>query len=170
MLFIHSDRGMAKATTDTIYEWLREVKDPEIPVLSLVDLGVISGITINEASVHIELTPTFVGCPALDLMQREIKDVLSRRGIKEVSIAVSYKKPWTSDMISAEGKVALKKFGLAPPPDRQLFVDLDILEHTECPRCGGRNTELRNTFGPTLCRSIHYCNDCREAFEQFKPI
>jgi ring-1,2-phenylacetyl-CoA epoxidase subunit PaaD len=87
-----------------------------------------------------------------------------------VEIEVSYKRPWTSDMISVKGKKALKEFGLAPPPERQLFTDLDILLHAECPRCGKSNTELRNTFGPTLCRSIHYCNDCREAFEQFKPL
>lgn len=153
-----------------VYESLRDVKDPEIPVLSLVDLGVITGVTITDGRVHIEMTPTFVGCPALDLMQREIKDVLYERGVAEVSISVSYKIPWTSDMISAEGKEALKKFGLAPPPDRQLFLDLEVLEHAECPRCNKTNTELRNTFGPTLCRSIHYCNDCREAFEQFKPL
>lgn len=161
---------MERVTEENIYDCLRQVKDPEIPVLSLVDLGVITGVSVEDQRVHIEMTPTFVGCPALDLMQQEIKEVLHRQGIQEVDITVSYKRPWTSDMISDEGREALKKFGLAPPPDRHLFVDLDVLEQAECPRCGGKNTELRNTFGPTLCRSIHYCDDCREAFEQFKPI
>lgn len=157
-------------TSENIYTWLSEVKDPEIPVLSLVDLGVITDVTIEGKNVRIEMTPTFVGCPALDLMQSEIRQVLLSKGIETVKIEVSYKRPWTSDMISEKGKRALKEFGLAPPPERYLFTDLEVLEHAECPRCGNSNTELRNTFGPTLCRSIHYCNDCREAFEQFKPL
>ena len=161
---------MAEITKDQVYLWLEEVKDPEIPVLSLADLGVITGLTVRGDSVSIEMTPTFVGCPALDMMQQDIRQVLGRRGIRNIDIEVSYRKPWTSDLISEKGKRALKNFGLSPPPPRAMFTTLEILEHAVCPRCGRENTELRNTFGPTLCRSIHYCNDCREAFEQFKPL
>lgn len=157
-------------TASEVYEWLEEVKDPEIPVLSIVDLGVITDVSIDDEGVSIQMTPTFVGCPALDTMQHDIRDVLSAKGIKKIEIQVSYKKPWTSDLISAKGREALKTFGLSPPPPRQLFLDLGVLEHAVCPRCGNSNTELRNTFGPTLCRSIHYCDDCKEAFEQFKPL
>jgi ring-1,2-phenylacetyl-CoA epoxidase subunit PaaD len=157
-------------STDQIFQLLEEVKDPEIPVLSLVDLGVITEVLIEGNAVKIELTPTFVGCPALEMMKSEITEVLHKNGIKETSIVVSYKKPWSSDRISEKGKAALKKFGLAPPPDTTLFTDIDVLEHASCPRCNGNNTDLRNTFGPTLCRSIHFCNDCHEAFEQFKPL
>jgi len=155
---------------DIILTWLEDVKDPEIPVLSLVDLGVIRQIEIHDNDVSISLTPTFVGCPALDMMKDDIVSNLKEHGVNEVKISVSFREPWTSDMISEKGKVALKKFGLAPPPSAELITDLDVLEHASCPRCGGNNTELKNTFGPTLCRSIHYCMDCREAFEQFKPI
>jgi len=154
----------------TIYTWLEEVKDPEVPVLSLVDLGVITDICIDHETVKVELTPTFVGCPALDMMKEEIAEVLQRHGIKSVVVEVSFRKPWSSDLISEKGKAALKKFGLAPPPSTTLFQDIDVLEHAVCPRCSGDNTELKSAFGPTLCRSIHYCHDCREAFEQFKPI
>jgi ring-1,2-phenylacetyl-CoA epoxidase subunit PaaD len=161
---------MTGITTDNIYEWLAEVKDPEIPVLSLVDLGVITGVTITDKQVKIGMTPTFIGCPALDMMKNEIREVLHKNGIDKIEIEVSFKKPWNSDLISDKGKQALKKFGLAPPPPRALFTDLDVLEHAVCPRCDHTNTELRNTFGATLCRSIHYCNDCKEAFEQFKPL
>jgi ring-1,2-phenylacetyl-CoA epoxidase subunit PaaD len=162
---------MISLTTKQIYEWLEEVKDPEIPVLSLVDLGVIMEVAIEGQGVHIVMTPTFVGCPALDLMKEEIREVLHKRGVQPVEINVSFKKPWTSDMISEKGKSALKKFGLAPPPSSQnLFTDIDVLEHVACPRCNGRDTDLKSAFGPTLCRSIHYCNTCHEAFEQFKPI
>ena len=149
---------------------LEEVKDPEIPVLSLVDLGVITQLEINDTSVDIEMTPTFVGCPALDMMKEEIVAKLQEHGIGNVNIKVTFRDPWTSDRISVKGKEALKRFGLAPPPAHVLIDDLDFLEHVACPRCNSTNTELRNAFGPTLCRSIHYCHDCKEAFEQFKPL
>ena len=156
--------------TDQIYSWLEEVKDPEIPVLSLVDLGVITNITAGPNGVRIELTPTFVGCPALDMMKSEIIEVLHGKGIDEVEVEVTFREIWTSDRISEKGKAALKKFGLSPPPSRQIFTDLEVLEHAACPRCDGTNTEMKSAFGPTLCRSIHFCFDCREAFEQFKPL
>jgi ring-1,2-phenylacetyl-CoA epoxidase subunit PaaD len=161
---------MEVLTPAQIYVWLEDVKDPEIPVLSLVDLGVITDVTVEPSAVKIEMTPTFVGCPALDMMKSEIEEVLHKNGVANVEIEVSYRLPWTSDRISEKGKTALKKFGLAPPPSGHVFTDLDVLEHVECPRCSGTDTELKNAFGPTLCRSIHYCNTCREAFEQFKPL
>lgn len=161
---------MKQITRAIVLEWLEEVKDPEIPVLSLVDLGVISSVNIEPYGVRIILTPTFVGCPALDIMKSEVTDMLKSKGVETVEIEVSYKIPWSSDRITEKGKAALKKFGLAPPPSGSLFTDLDLLEHVSCPRCNGKNTELRNPFGPTLCRSIHYCNSCKEAFEQFKPV
>ena len=157
-------------TVNDIYRWLEEVKDPEIPVLSIVDLGVITNVEILDETVRIEMTPTFVGCPAIDMMKDDIQAVLTNHGVRMVEINVSFKTPWNSDRITEKGKAALKTFGLAPPPSVVLLDDLDILEHAECPRCNKTNTELRNTFGPTLCRSIYYCNNCKEAFEQFKPI
>ena len=161
---------MNNLTVNTIFTWLEEVKDPEIPVLSLVDLGVITEVTISGNAVHIEMTPTFVGCPALDMMKQDIVAVLKNKGIDEVSISVSFRNAWSSDKISEKGKLALKQFGLAPPPANTLFTNLEILEHAQCPRCDGTNTEMKTPFGPTLCRSIHYCHDCKEAFEQFKPL
>lgn len=161
---------MQTISKEKIYSWLEEVKDPEIPVLSLVDLGVITGVGIEDETVHIEMTPTFVGCPAMDMMKQEVIEVLNKHGVENVSVNISFKEPWSSDKISAKGRQALKQFGLAPPPPGNLFTDIDILEHAQCPRCNGSNTDLKNPFGPTLCRSIHYCNDCKEAFEQFKPL
>jgi ring-1,2-phenylacetyl-CoA epoxidase subunit PaaD len=158
------------ASTTEIYKWLEEVKDPEIPVLSLVDLGVITSVETGENKVTVEMTPEFVGCPALDIMKEEIIQVLNKQGIDDVNVVVSFKKTWTSNMMSETGRKALKEFGLAPPPNATLVDDIDVLQYAACPRCGGQNTELRNPFGPTLCRSIHYCTDCKEAFEQFKPL
>lgn len=155
---------------EDVYAWLEEVKDPEIPVLSLVDLGVITRVEVKGDSVMVEMTPTFVGCPAMDFMKEEVEAVLKKNGIKQPRVEITFRKAWSSEMISEKGKQALKQFGLAPPPSNQIFTDLEILETSVCPRCNGTNTELKNPFGPTLCRSIHYCHDCHEAFEQFKPL
>jgi ring-1,2-phenylacetyl-CoA epoxidase subunit PaaD len=161
---------MKSLSSSLLYSWLEEVKDPEIPVLSLVDLGVITEVSIDKDCVGITMTPTFVGCPALEIMKQEITEVLHKHGVAQVDITISYREPWTSERITEKGKQALKKFGLAPPPSKMVFSDLDILDHVPCPRCDSTNTEIKNTFGPTLCRSIHYCHSCHEAFEQFKPL
>jgi len=157
-------------TTEQIYRWLEEVKDPEIPVLSLVDLGVITEVEVSGDEVKIEMTPTFVGCPALDYMKGEVESLLKNKGLEKVKVEVNYKKAWSSDLISEKGRVALKNYGFAPPPSAHVFADLEVLENAICPRCNSINTEMKNPFGPTLCRSIYYCNDCKEAFEQFKPV
>jgi ring-1,2-phenylacetyl-CoA epoxidase subunit PaaD len=157
-------------STADVYQYLEEVKDPEIPVLSIVDLGVITSITIDQQSVVVEMTPTFTGCPAIDVMRSEIIDVLKKRGVEEVKVNITFRVPWTSDRISEKGRTALRRFGLAPPPAVQLIEDLNMIDHAICPRCNGDDTELRTPFGSTLCRSIYFCHACRESFEQFKPL
>lgn len=158
-------------TEDIVRNWLQEVKDPEIPVLSLVDLGVITDITISDNNaVHIQMTPTFAGCPAIAHMKNEVEGVLKGNNVSDYSVTVSFKKQWNSNMITEKGRQAIKQFGLAPPPKHNLIIDLDILAHVSCPYCNSENTELKLPFGPTLCRSLHYCNNCRQGFEQFKPI
>lgn len=153
-----------------LLSWLEEVKDPEIPVLSLVDMGVITQAEVDGSVARVEMTPTFVGCPALEIMKQEVEQVITRHGFTP-EVTVSFRKPWSSDKMTEKGKAALKKFGLAPPPaSAQVFHDLEILESATCPRCNGTNTELKNPFGPTLCRAIYYCHTCHEAFEQFKPV
>src|SRR5688572_6797865 len=111
---------MIQPTTNDIYQWLEEVKDPEIPVLSLVDLGVITSVEVFSDKVFIEMTPTFVGCPALDIMKDEVRQALHQKGVKNVEIEINFRQPWSSDKISEKGKIALKKFGLAPPPSGNL--------------------------------------------------
>lgn len=157
-------------TEAEVKEWLDEVKDPEIPVLSLVDLGVITHIDIRNTDVKVTMTPTFVGCPAIDYMKNDVIEVLKKHGVKNAEVNVTFDKPWNSNMISEKGRKALKEFGLAPPPKHDLIVDIDILQHVTCPVCGSTNTELKTPFGPTACRSIHHCLDCKETFEQFKPL
>lgn len=155
----------------TILTWLEEVKDPEIPVLSLVDLGVIRDVVLQEdGGVLVKMTPTFSGCPAMDYMQRDVERVLHAHGIENVQIEMSFEEPWNTNMVSEKGRLALKNFGLAPPPVYNQVLDLDILEYATCPYCNGQNTEMRTPFGATLCRSMHYCHNCRQMFEQFKPV
>ncbi|WP_114778670.1 1,2-phenylacetyl-CoA epoxidase subunit PaaD [Botryobacter ruber] len=158
-------------TKDEILELLQEVKDPEIPVLSLVDLGVITDVDITEAGhVTVQMTPTFSGCPAMEYMKQEVEQSLERHGIRSHTVKMSFDKPWDSNKISERGRKALQEYGLAPPPKYDLILDLDILDYATCPNCHSTNTTMRSPFGPTLCRSLHYCNDCRQMFEQFKPL
>lgn len=159
-----------KYTKEDILNWLEEVKDPEIPVISLVDLGVITNIDIDKnGKVKVDMTPTFAGCPAMDYMKKDVENVLAERGV-EFEVSVSYDTSWSSNRINEKGRKALKKFGLAPPQKYQVIPDLDLLDKVACPYCDSENTEIKSPFGPTLCRSLHYCHNCKQAFEQFKPV
>lgn len=160
-------------TKEQIYDALKEVMDPEIPKLSVVDLGVITNVEIQpDNNILITMTPTFAGCPALTVMKEDIKAKLeSLPEINTAEVKVSFEKQWSSDMISEEGRRVLKESGFAPPHVLgNDLVQIEILMDAECPLCGSKDTELRNSFGPTLCRAIHYCNKCKQAFEQFKPV
>jgi ring-1,2-phenylacetyl-CoA epoxidase subunit PaaD len=160
-------------TKEQILEALHDVKDPEIPKLSVVDLGVIIDVEIpSDNHVKVTMTPTFAGCPALTVMKEDIKTRLEAiPEIETVDVNVSFDKQWSSDLITEEGRKVLKESGFAPPHILgNELVQIEILKDVECPLCGSKNTELRNSFGPTLCRAIHYCNNCKQAFEQFKPL
>lgn len=150
---------------------LEEVKDPEIPVLSLLDLGVITRVEVTpQNQVLVSITPTFSGCPAMEYMRRSVEETLAAAGVQDFKVQMSFDNPWNTNKISPRGRKALKAFGLAPPPNYQVVLDLDILEYAPCPYCNSTDTSLRTPFGPTLCRALHYCNNCRQLFEQFKPL
>jgi len=159
-------------TADYIREELKQVKDPEIPTISIVDLGIVTGIDIHENNdIHVTLTPTFAGCPALRMMEDMVKEHLgSYEQLGDITVATSFETTWTTDLISDEGHAAIKKHGLAPPMRNCSNISMDILEATKCPYCDSENTKMKSPFGPTLCRSLHYCNNCKQAFEGFKPI
>lgn len=162
---------VGKISEEEIRVWLEEVKDPEIPVLSLNDLGVITGIDIADSGkVTVNMTPTFTGCPAMDVMKSDVEEVLRKKEIENFEVRLTFETQWNSNMISEKGRAALKKFGLAPPPQHNLIVDIDLLEYSICPQCNSENTIMKSPFGPALCRSLHYCNNCQQAFEQFKPL
>lgn len=155
---------------ENIWEMLEQVKDPEIPVVSIVELGIVRAITIAENKVIVSITPTFSGCPALDIIREDIKAQLTSLGIKEIEIKTVLSPAWTTEWIGEEARIKLKEFGLAPPPHHSGDFSLVLLDQVECPYCGSKDTSMRNSFGPTLCRAIFTCNNCRQPFEQFKPL
>jgi ring-1,2-phenylacetyl-CoA epoxidase subunit PaaD len=158
-------------TKESIYTLLEEVMDPEIPTISIVDMGIVTGVDVkSDSEVHVTLTPTFSGCPALKVMEELVVDKLQSSGIANASVSTSFAVQWNTNMISEKGLQALLKHGLAPPPKHEGYIELDVLSDTPCPLCGSRNTTLKSPFGPTLCRSLHYCNQCKNAFEGFKPV
>ncbi len=150
---------------------LEKVMDPEIPTISVVDLGIVTEIEfIAPAGARIQLTPTFSGCPALKILETMVKEQLESAGYSPVDVKTSFETQWNTNMISEKGLAALHKHGLAPPPRFEGYLELDVLSDTACPLCGSRNTEMRSMFGPTLCRSLHYCKNCLNGFESFKPV
>jgi ring-1,2-phenylacetyl-CoA epoxidase subunit PaaD len=160
-----------KSDTLPIWEALKEVKDPEIPTISLVDLGVITDVWISDDNVaHVSMTPTFVGCPAIDYMREDVLRRLRQLPFADVDVQVNFDVQWSTNRLTEEGKKRLLEHGLAPPEPYEGVLELEVLNNTPCPFCGSRSTTLQSPFGPTLCRSIHYCNSCHQAFEGFKPI
>jgi ring-1,2-phenylacetyl-CoA epoxidase subunit PaaD len=159
-------------TSDQVWTALAEIPDPEIPVISLVDLGVIKSVHVDGRRVRIAFTPTFMGCPALDRMRVDMEAAVEELG-GEPEIDVVLDDSWSTDHISAEGREKLREAGFAPPAPRAAGpVRLVQLERGpfRCPYCGSTDTRLENIFGPTPCRSIRYCDACRQPFEQFKTL
>lgn len=166
--------------TLVVWSALDEIADPEIPAISVVELGVIGEVAFESRveggeRLTVELLPTFVGCPAIDVMQLQIGERL--RGLDladEVQVKVSFRVPWTSDRISPEGREKLRGSGFAPPVLIGPSFDGEglqlMLGQATCPYCGSRNATLDNPFGPTLCRAIYHCDDCHQPFEQFKAV
>lgn len=158
-------------TEEQIWKALEEVKDPEIPTLSMVDMGIITKVEVrSEQHVFVEMTPTFTGCPAIKMMENMVADRLREIGIIQPEVVTTFDKPWDSNKLTERGLLCLKKHGLAPPVKHQGEITQEIMEHVACPFCGSTNTAFKSPFGPTLCRSLHYCNNCLQAFEGFKPV
>ncbi len=155
---------------EDILEALQDVKDPEIPTLSVVDLGIITKIKIDNDAVEITMTPTFSGCPAIKILETYVRERIEKMEVKSVTVKTTFDTPWNSNKISEKGREALLKHGLAPPPKHDGYFELDVLSDVACPFCSSRNTTFNSPFGATLCRSIHYCKNCQQSFEQFKPV
>ncbi|MDQ3688573.1 MAG: phenylacetate-CoA oxygenase subunit PaaJ [Chloroflexota bacterium] len=156
-----------------IWSELAQIADPEIPAISLVDLGVIGRVQLDAERLTVELLPTFIGCPAIGVMQERIIERLSLLEVADtIEVKVSFEPPWTSDRITPAGRERLRLSGFAPPVMTEIagLDELAVLPVAECPFCGSRSTTLDNPFGPTLCRAIYHCTACRQPFEQFKRV
>ena len=162
----------AVLSLEDVWEALRRIPDPEIPVISLVDLGVVTAVEIADDRVDVELTPTFLGCPALEAMTTAIRDEVAALAA-HADVRVRTDLEWTTDRITPEGREKLRAAGFAPPAPRTgegpTLLQLQRGPF-RCPWCGSGDTKLENVFGPTPCRSLRYCNACRQPFEQFKTI
>jgi ring-1,2-phenylacetyl-CoA epoxidase subunit PaaD len=149
--------------SEQVWRVLRSVMDPEIPVLSVVDLGVVRYVRSDGAGLHIGITPTYSGCPATEVIQRSIREALAREELEEVTVETVLSPPWTSEWLSEEGRRKLEAFGIAAPTARSAA-------NVACPRCGSREVERVSEFGSTPCKAHYRCGDCLEPFDVFKCI
>jgi len=159
--------------SESIWTALRAVMDPEIPAVSVVDMGMVDRVEVTDGRARVVILPTFSGCPAIAIIQRDVADAVARvEGIESVVVDTTYSPPWTTDRITEEGRAKLREFGLAPPTGDApvLITQIGLPTVAKCPFCGSSNTRNDSPFGPTPCRAIYYCENCRNPFEQFKQI
>ncbi|HOZ79974.1 MAG TPA: phenylacetate-CoA oxygenase subunit PaaJ [Ferruginibacter sp.] len=163
---------MQTATIDkkTLYTYLEEIKDPEVPVLSIIDLGIVREVTINGDELEVIITPTYTGCPAMDLIAATIKIELATLGFKKVKVTTVLAPAWTTDWMTEEGKRKLKAYGIAPPNPKQHACSSHLFaeETVQCPQCNSYHTHRVSEFGSTACKSLYQCDDCKEPFDYFK--
>lgn len=158
---------------DAVWVALQEVKDPEIPAVSVLEMGMIEHVEVDGDAARVVVLPTFTGCPAIDVIKSDVRaGVLTVEGINSVTVETTFSPPWTSERITQEGRTKLKEFGLAPPTGSGpvLIDSIGLPAFAVCPFCGSKNTVNENPFGPTPCRALYHCKECRNPFEQFKPI
>lgn len=167
------------ASTQQVWDWLAEVPDPEIPVISVVDLGIIRDVAFDEDDeCVVSITPTYSGCPAMLVISESIEDALKAHGIQRMRLETRLSPAWTTDWMTDSGRQKLKTYGIAPPmhlASGQQVVDISRLRRRasdepsiECPNCGSSDTRLTSQFGSTPCKALYACNDCREPFDYFK--
>lgn len=154
-------------TKEEILKLLENIYDPEIPVLNVVEMGIVRNINVKDGGYEIEITPTYSGCPAMKTIEDEIIDLLSDEGIDNIKVKKVYSPAWTTDWMSEKTKIKLSEYGIAPPEGN---AEEFIFKKITCPFCKSTNTKLTSEFGSTSCKSLHYCNSCSQPFEHFKCI
>ena len=155
-----------------IREALEGVPDPEIPAVSVVEMGMVRDVRVEDGRARVVVLPTFTGCPAIPVIRDDIERAVGGiEGVAGTEVVTSFDPPWTSDRITAAGRAKLRGFGLAPPSgERVLIADIGLPKRATCPFCGSMDTVADAPFGPTPCRALYYCNACRNPFEQFKQV
>lgn len=158
-------------TEEEIWSFLEEVSDPEIPVLTVVDLGVVRAVKLDGEKCHVTITPTYSGCPAMKMIEEQIIEKLNEKGIQNVTVDLVLSPAWTTDWITDSGKNKLREYGIAPPENEVdksvLFAEPTIVP---CPKCGSRDTRMISQFGSTACKAHYQCNECLEPFDYFKCL
>ena len=163
--------GHANADTDAVWAVLREVLDPEIPVVSICDLGIVREVRLDDG-VEVVITPTYAGCPAMHVIEASVRDALHAQGYANARVTTTLSPAWTTDWITSQGRAKLKAYGIAPPgtrSDAQVIRFGKRATSAACPQCGSAHTELLSQFGSTACKALYRCLDCREPFDYFKP-
>lgn len=155
-----------------VWQWMTEVYDPEIPVLNVVELGIVRGVAVQGEHVEITITPTYSGCPAMRTIEEDIKEILAEKGISDFNILTTLSPPWTTDWMTDEARAKLQAEGIAPPQkgsaDKGLLMGR--VRDVKCPRCGSHETYMISQFGSTACKSLYKCSSCLEPFDYFKCI
>ncbi len=156
-----------------VWDLLHEVKDPEIPVVDVVDMGIVRAVALDASALTVTITPTYSGCPAMHVIEKEIRQTLQGAGYAEVEVRTAISPAWTTDWMSERAKEALRDYGIAPPKPtcaatRSPFETPDM--QVPCPFCGSLETALRSRFGSTACKALHFCDSCHQPFESFKCI
>jgi ring-1,2-phenylacetyl-CoA epoxidase subunit PaaD len=159
-------------TEKEIYNILSEIPDPEIPVITIKDLGILQRVEVSENSCLVFITPTYSGCPAMKMIEDQIKEALAPHQITNISVKLIYSPAWTTDWISAEAKEKLRIYGIAPPEHSSVDKGsiLGKPKELKCPQCNSKNTQMISQFGSTACKSLYKCLDCKEPFDYFKCI
>lgn len=154
-------------TKEEIFDILSEIADPEIPVLTIRDIGMLRDVRINDAGYEIILTPTYTGCPAMGIIEADIKQLLDSKGVSPVTVKMVYDPAWTTDWMSDEAKLKMQRYGISPPTHSSCLTG-GKAEKVVCPVCGSEHTQLISRFGATACKSLYKCSNCKEPFEHFK--
>ena len=161
------------AETEKIYALLNDIPDPEIPVISITDLGIVRDVRFEDEQLVIDITPTYSGCPAMKQIEKDIEWALKKNGFKTFKINTVYSPAWTTDWIGSEAKERLRKYGIAPPEHSSENKGLLMLRGKKpvaCPLCGSTKTQMISQFGSTACKALYKCNDCLEPFDYFKCL
>lgn len=157
-------------TEQDIWFELAKIQDPEIPVLTLVEMKIIRSVTVVEGAVAVVMSPTFAGCPALDHMKDEIHERLRKLGCERVNITMTFSPPWSTDLLDEATREKLRVYGIAPPPKTETVLTESLHTTAQCPFCGSGRTRMQSAFGATLCKHMYVCESCRQPFERFKPV
>jgi len=156
---------------EAVYKYLERVNDPEVPVLNVIDLGIVRDVILpNEGEIEVVITPTYSGCPAMDVITMNIRIALSMWGFKKIKITQALSPAWTTDWMSEAGKQKLKDYGIAPPTPKQQVCNENLFaeEAIQCPHCNSWHTHRVSEFGSTACKALYVCDDCKEPFDYFK--